>query len=115
MALQRKMQELQEPMHKGMNFSIRYESDDEREEEGQVNQEEEEAMNLEEQKLFKAISKIVKRPKFDVPTFLGNLNLEELINWINELELYFKYEEIEDRDRVQFVKAKLKGHTKILW
>ena len=70
-------------------------------------------MNLEEEKLFKAITKIGKRPKFDVPTFLGNFNSEELIDWINELEEYFEYEEIEDLDRVKFVKAKLKGHVKI--
>ena len=70
-------------------------------------------MKPEEERLFKAITMIVKRPMFDVPTFLGNLNLEELIDWINELEEYFEYEEIEDLDRVKFVKAKLKGHVKI--
>ena len=62
----------------------------------------------EEEKLSKAISKIRKRPKFDVPKFLGNLNLEGLINWIKKLEEYFYYEDIEDPDRVKFVKAKLK-------
>ena len=70
-------------------------------------------MNLEEEKLFKALTKIGKRPKFDFPTFSGKLNAEELIDWINELEEYFEYEEIEDLNRVKFVKAKLKGHAKI--
>ena len=103
-------------MHRGMNLFIRDESEYERGGEGQVNQEEqeEEVLNQEEENLFKAITKIGKRPKFDVHMFLGNLNLEELIDWINELE-YFGYEEIEDLDRVKFVKAKLKGHTKIWW
>ena len=97
-----------------MNLTIRDESDDERE--GQVAQEEEEeVLNLEEERLFKAITKIGKRPKFDVPTFLGKLNSKELIDWINELEEYFKYKEIEDPDRVKFAKAKLKGHAKIWW
>ena len=74
-----------------MNLIIRDESDDEREE-GQVDQEEqkEEVLNPKEERLFKAITKIGKRPKFDVPTFLGKLNPEELINWINELEEYFE-------------------------
>ena len=93
------MQALQEKMLRGMNLTIRDESEDEREE-GQVNleeQEEEEALNPKEEKNFKALSKIGKRPKFDVPTFLGKLNLEELIDWINELEDYFEYEEIKDR------------------
>ena len=91
------MQALQEKMHRGMKLTIRDESEDEREE-GQVNQEEqqeEEVLNPEEERLLKALTKIGKRPKFNVPTFLGNLNLEELIDWINELE-YFEYEEIED-------------------
>ena len=87
-----------------MNLSIRDESDDEREGEEKVDQEEqeEEILNLEEEKLSKAITKIGKRPKFDVPTFLGNINLEELLDWINELEENFEYEEIEDLDRVRF-------------
>ena len=63
------MQALQEKMHKGMNLIIRDESNDEREGEGQVDQEEEEFLNPEEDKLFNAISKIKKRPKFDIPTF----------------------------------------------
>ena len=102
------MQALQEHMHRGMNLAIRDESEDEtkEEQENQEEQEEEEALNLEEEKFLKALTKIGKRPKFKVSTFLGKLNLEELINWINELEKYFKYEEIEDSDRVTFVKAK---------
>ena len=100
-----------------MNLTIRDESEDETEE-GQVNQEEqeeEEVLNLEEEKLFKAITKIGKRPKFEVSTFFVKLNPEELIDWINELEEYFEYEEIEDQDRVKFAKAKLKGHANIWW
>ena len=41
------------------------------------------------------------------------LKLDELIDWINELEEYFEYEDIMDLDRVKFVKAKMKGHAKI--
>ena len=102
-------------MHRGMNLAIRDENDDEREREGQVDWEEheEEFLNLEEENIFKAITKIGKRPKFNVPTFLGNLNPKELIDWINELEEYFEYEEIEDLNRIKFVKGKLKGRAKI--
>ena len=70
-------------------------------------------LNREEERLFRAISKIEKKPMFEVPTFLKNLNPKELINWINELEEYFEYEDIDDPDKVKFVKAKLKGHAKI--
>ena len=96
-----------------MNLPIRDESEDE--DEVEENAEVEAVLNLEEERLFRAISEIGKRPKFEVPTFLGNLNPEELINWINELEEYFEYEDIEDLDRVKFAKAKLKGHAKIWW
>ena len=68
-----------------MNLTIMDESEDEREE-GKVNQEEqeeEEALNREVEKLFKALTKIGKRPKFNVLTFLRKLNPEELIDWIN--------------------------------
>ena len=34
-------------------------------------------------------------------------------DWINELEEYFEYEDIEDPNKVKLSKAKLKGHTKI--
>ena len=109
------MQALQEQMCRGMNLAIRNESEDEREEGQAAQEEEEEVLNPEEERLFKAIIKIGKRPKFEVPTFSGKLNPEELIDWINELEEYFEYEEIEDPNRVKFAKAKLKGHAKIWW
>lgn len=94
-----------------MNLDVGYDkSEDEREEEGNVDQVVvDEVLNLEEENILKAISNIGKRPKFDVPTLLGNLNLEELIDWINELEEYFAYEYIE----IKFLKGKMKGHTKI--
>ena len=88
-------------------------SEDEGEEEENI--EEEAVLNWKEERLFKVIYKIEKRPKFEVPTFLGNLNPEELIDWINELEEYFEYKAIEDLDRVKFAKVKLKGHAKIWW
>ena len=57
----------------------------------------------------------MKRPIIYVGVFLGNLKPDELIDWINELEDYFEYEEIEDLDRVNFAKANLKGHAKVRW
>ena len=100
-------------MHRGMNLPIRDESEDD--DEVEENVEAKAVLNLEKERLFKAFSKIGKRPKFEVPTFLENLNPEELIDWINELVEYFEYEDIEDYNRVKFVKVKLKGHAKIWW
>ena len=95
-------------MQRVINLPLRDESEDEDEVEENVGVEA--ILNLEEERLFRAISKIGKRPKFEVPTFLGNPNQKELIN---ELEEYFEYEDIKDLDRVKFAKAKLKGHAKI--
>ena len=97
-------------MQREINLPIRDESEDE--DEVEENTEVEEIPNPKEERLFRAISKIEKRPKFEVLTFLGNLNPKDLINWINELEEYFEYEDIEDPNRVNFVKAKLKRHEK---
>ena len=107
------MQTLEEQMWRGINLPIIDESEDEDKVEENVRVEV--VLNPKEERLFRAISKIGKRPKFEVPTFLENLNLEELIDWINELEEYFEYADIEDPNRVKFVKAKLKGHAKFWW
>ena len=100
-----------------MNIVVGDESEEENEE-GNIRQEGEgygEFLNQEEDNIFRAISKMGKRPKIDVSVFLGNLILDELINWINEIEEYFEYEDIGDLDSVNFVKAKMKGHAKIWW
>lgn len=112
--LQIQKRALQEEICRGMNLNYREESEDEAKGEGNSNQEEGEILNQEEERHFQAISKIKKRPKIEVLEFLGNLILEDLIEWINELEEYFEYEDIEDPNHAKFVKARLKGHVKIL-
>ena len=62
----------------------------------------EEILNPKKQKFFQAISKIEKRTKFDISTFFENINAKRLTDWINEIEMYFEYEYIEDLDRVKF-------------
>ncbi|GLJ10036.1 hypothetical protein SUGI_0120650 [Cryptomeria japonica] len=32
----------------------------------------------------------------ELPRFLGSLKLDELINWLTEMEEHFKYDEVED-------------------
>ena len=98
-------------MWRWINLPIRDESEDEDEVEENVGAEA--VLNPKEERLFRAISKIGKRHKFEVLIFSRNLNPKELIDWINELEEYFKYEYIEDPNRVKFAKVKLKGHAMI--
>ena len=101
-----------------MNVVTSDESEEENEEEENIGQEGEgdgEVLNQVEDIIFRAISKLGKRPKIDVGIFLGNLKPDELIDWINELEEYFEYEDIRNPYRVKFSKAKLKAHAKIWW
>ena len=115
-ALQRQFQAFQEEFRRRMNVATGDESEDDEEEEiGQEGEGEEGIFNEAEERLFRAITKFGKRPTIDVGVFSGNLKPDELIDWINELEEYFEYEDVRDPDRVKFAKAKLKGHAKIWW
>lgn len=112
-ALQRQIDALQEHMRRELNSRRREESEDEEEVEDLDVEEEEEEIDQDQMRLIRAISKIGKRPKVEVPSYSGILNPEELIDWINALEEYFEYEEIEDPDRARFAKMKLKRHANV--
>ena len=68
-ALQRQLQALKEKILKGINIPIRGEIKDEDGEE--ENSKLEVVLNPEEERIFRAISKIGKRTKFEVTTFFG--------------------------------------------
>ena len=43
----------------------------------------------------------------------GKLNVAELMEWINSLNKYFDFEEIEDKNNVRYAVNRLKGHASI--
>ncbi|KAH9331464.1 hypothetical protein KI387_003572, partial [Taxus chinensis] len=45
-----------------------------------------------EERLIRAIMKVNTKPKMEVPMYEGNLNVEELIDWIKALDKYFDFE-----------------------
>jgi hypothetical protein len=45
----------------------------------------------------------------------GNLNVEELLDWISSLDKYFDYEEIDDEKKVKHAVTRLKGHATLWW
>lgn len=98
-------------MCRGVDIRARDESKDE--EEDQFEEEYEVVRDPDEARFLRAISKIGQRPKIEVSTYPGNLNREELIDWINDMEEYFEYEEVGNYERVKFAKTKLKGHASI--
>ena len=79
-------------------------------EEAKFSQEEEDP---EEVRVLNMLMKASSRPSVGVPMYEGNLNVEELMDWINALNKYFDFEEIEDKNKVRYVDTKMKGHTTI--
>ena len=55
------------------------------------------------------------RPKPEVPTYNGDLDANELLDWINEMEKFFDYDEIDEEKKVKFAITRLKGHATLWW
>jgi hypothetical protein len=47
------------------------------------------------ERLIRAIAKMGGRVKMDLPVYEGNLDAEELLDWIRDLDTYFDYEDVE--------------------
>jgi hypothetical protein len=68
-----------------------------------------------EERLLKAIVKLGARENMDVPMYEGNLDAEELLDWIRSLDKYFDYEDVEEGRKVRHAVTRLKGHTTLWW
>jgi hypothetical protein len=66
------------------------------------------------ERLMKAIARMSSKTKMDIPTYEGNMDAEELLDWIRALDTYFDYEDIEEDKKLKHVVTKLKGHA-ALW
>ena len=65
--------------------------------------------------LFRVVARISSRAKMDIPVYEGNLDVEELLDWIRALDKYFDYEDVEEDKKVKHVVTKLKGHVALWW
>jgi hypothetical protein len=45
----------------------------------------------------------------------GNLDVEELLDWIRSMDKHFNYEEVDEEKRVKQVVTSLKGHVALWW
>ena len=52
-----------------------------------------------EMRYFRSILGVTSRPKPELPTYKGSLTTEHLIDWINELDKYFEYDELEEDEK----------------
>jgi hypothetical protein len=85
--------------------------------EGDAGCEEEEipAEDAANERLIKAIARMSSKTKMDIPVYEGNLDAEELLDWIRALDTYFDYEDIEDDKKVRHAVTRLKGHATLWW
>jgi hypothetical protein len=67
------------------------------------------------EQLIKAIARMSSKTKMDIPVYEGNLDAEELLDWIRALDTYFDYEDIEEDKKVRHAVTKLKGHAALWW
>jgi hypothetical protein len=67
------------------------------------------------ERLFRVVARIGARAKMDIPVYEGNLDVEELLDWIRALDKYFDYEDVEEDKKVKHVVTRLKGHATLWW
>jgi hypothetical protein len=65
--------------------------------------------------LFRVVARIGAREKMEIPMYEGNLDVEELLDWIRALDKYFDYEDVEEDKKVKHVITRLKGHATLWW
>jgi hypothetical protein len=51
----------------------------------------------------------------DIRVYEGNLDVEEILDWIRALDTYFDYEDVEEEKKVKHVVTRLKGHEALWW
>jgi hypothetical protein len=67
------------------------------------------------ERLFRVVARICAREKMEIPMYEGNLDVEELLDWIRALNKYFDYEDVEEDKKVKHVITRLKGHATLWW
>jgi hypothetical protein len=65
--------------------------------------------------LIRAIARMGAKEKMDIPVYEGNLDVEELLDWIRALDTYFDYEDVEEDKKVKHVVTRLKEHAALWW
>jgi hypothetical protein len=65
--------------------------------------------------LLRAIFRLGARAKIEVPMYEGNLDVEELLDWIRSMDKYFDYEYVDEEKRVRHDVIGLKWHATLWW
>ena len=67
------------------------------------------------ERLFRVFPRIGAREKMDILVYEGNMDVEELLDWIRTLDKYFDYEDVEEDKKVKHAVTRLKGHATLWW
>jgi hypothetical protein len=90
-------------------------SESESEDEAGHEREEVAAEDATNERLLRVVARMGAREKMDIPVYEGNLDVEELLDWIRALDTYFDYEDVEEDKKVKHVVTRLKGHATLWW
>jgi len=71
--------------------------------------------NVVEERLLRAVVRLGARAKIEVPMYEGNLDAEELLDWIRSMDKYFDYEDVDGEKKVRHAITKLTGHVTLRW
>jgi hypothetical protein len=90
-------------------------SESEREDDTEHEEEEITAKDAAHERLIKAVARMSARDKMDIPVYEGNLDAEEILDYIRALDTYFDYEDVEEDKKVKHAVTRLKGHATLWW
>lgn len=51
----------------------------------------------------------------EIPTFNGHMRIEEVLDWLTEVECFFEVMEIPESQKVELVRVKLKFRASVWW
>jgi hypothetical protein len=68
-----------------------------------------------EERLLRAVARLGGRAKIEVPMYEGNLDVEELLDWIRSMDKHFDYEDVDEEKKVKQAVTQLKGHATLWW
>lgn len=66
-------------------------------------------------RLLRSVLLASSKPKSKIRNYDGCLSTEVLLDWISELDKYYKCEEVSKDRRVKFAAIELKGHMALWW
>jgi hypothetical protein len=118
-AMEREMHELRaslDAMETAQSHTVDTRDISEADSENEAGHEEEVAIeDAVDERLLKVVSRISATAKVDIPLYEGNLDVEELLEWIRAMDKYFDYEDFEEDKKVKHVVTRLKGHVALWW